>query len=68
MTTTPTHLTLTQAAERLGLGPRTIRRYIADGKLTGYRIGDGPHVRLLAAEVDALLQPIPTVRNLPPAA
>jgi excisionase family DNA binding protein len=62
------YLTLAEAADRLGLDPKTIRRYIAAGKLAGYRIGDGRYVRVLASDVDALLRPIPTVGNLPDAA
>lgn len=52
--------TLAEAAQYLGVDPKTIRRRIADGTLTGYRIGP----RLLKVsldEVDAqLLRPIPT--------
>jgi excisionase family DNA binding protein len=52
-------ISIGDAAERLGVHPRTIRRRIADGQLTGYRFG--PHlIRLDPAEVDALLRPIPT--------
>lgn len=47
------------AAEHLGVCTRTIRNYIAEGRLTGYRIGR--LIRLDAAEVDALAKPIPTV-------
>jgi hypothetical protein len=40
--------------------PRTIRRRIADGSLTGYRIGGGRSIRVESAEVDeSLLKPIP---------
>ncbi len=52
-------ITIGAAAVRLGVHPKTIRRRIADGQLTGYRVG--PHlIRLDPAEVDALLRPIPT--------
>jgi excisionase family DNA binding protein len=30
---------LTEAAERYGVHPRTIRRYIATGRITGHRFG-----------------------------
>lgn len=47
------------AAEYADVHPRTIRRRIADGSLTGYRFG--PRVLLVDLnELDALLRPIPT--------
>ena len=51
--------TLASAAERHGVHPRTIRRRIADGTITGYR--SGPRlVRVDPDEVDqALLTTIP---------
>lgn len=52
-------LTIEDAAERLGVNPKTIRRRIADGSLTGYRMGPRL-IRVDVAEVDALLEPIPT--------
>lgn len=51
-------LALDEAAEYLGLNPRTIRRYIADGSIRGYRIGGQRLIRVDQAELDALLQPI----------
>jgi excisionase family DNA binding protein len=53
------------AAERLSVSLRTIRRFITDGMLPGYRVG-GPRGRLLRVEltdVDALLRRIPTVES-----
>jgi excisionase family DNA binding protein len=47
------------AAERWELNPRTIRRMIARGDLTGYRFG-AKALRLDQAEVDAAMTPIPT--------
>ena len=32
-------LSLAQAADCLGVAPRTVRRMVARGQLTGYRIG-----------------------------
>ena len=52
-------LTIAEAAERIRVNPKTIRRRIADGSLTGYRVGPRL-IRLDPAEVDALLRPIPT--------
>jgi excisionase family DNA binding protein len=50
------------AAEYLGLTARTVRRWIADGQLPGYQVG-GHAVRLDVADVEALVRPIPTVRD-----
>jgi excisionase family DNA binding protein len=46
------------AAERLDINPRSVRRYIADGKLQGYRVGT-KLIRVDQADVDALIRPIP---------
>lgn len=53
-------LTLTEAADRTGLGTRTIRRYVATGQVTGWRVGTKA-IRVRASDVDALFRPIPTV-------
>ena len=52
-------LTITEAAARIGVNTKTVRRRIADGSLVGYRVGPRL-IRLDPAEVDALLRPIPT--------
>jgi excisionase family DNA binding protein len=58
-TSAPRYESLVEAAERLGVSTKTLRRRIADGSLTAYRLG--PHlIRLDPAEVDALARPIPT--------
>jgi excisionase family DNA binding protein len=54
------YATIEAEAERLAVNPRTIRRMIARGQLTGYRFGDRL-IRLDRAEVDSLMRPIPTV-------
>jgi len=51
-------LTIAEAADRLHVHSRTIRRRIADGSLSAYRVGP-QLIRLDPAEVDALLRPIP---------
>lgn len=51
---------LAEAAEYAAVNPRTIRRRIADGSLTGYRLG-ARVIRVDLDELDALLRPIPTV-------
>ena len=48
------------AAKSTGVSPKTIRRYIAAGRLTGYRVGPRL-IRVDLNEVDALLHRIPTV-------
>lgn len=51
-------LTVAQAAEHLKVTPRTIRRMVARGQLTGYRLGR--LIRIDAGEVDRLLVEIPS--------
>jgi excisionase family DNA binding protein len=53
---------LADAAAQTQLNVRTLRRYIADGRLTGYRVGPRS-IRVDQIELDALSQPIPTVRG-----
>lgn len=57
--TTPRRLApLGAAADRLAVHPRTVRRMIANGQLTGYRVGDRM-VRVDMDEVDQIAKPIP---------
>jgi excisionase family DNA binding protein len=51
--------TIAGAAEYAGCSPKTIRRRIADGSLTGYRMGPRL-VRVDLNELDAFFAPIPT--------
>lgn len=46
------------AAETVGCSDRTIRRWISEGRLTGYRLGSRA-IRVDLNELDALFQPIP---------
>lgn len=48
------------AAERWDVSVDTIRRLIAAGKLTGYRL-NGRIIRVDVAEVDACFREIPTI-------
>lgn len=55
------------AAHYAGVHPRTIRRRIAEGQLTGYRMGPRL-IRVDLNELDAMLRPIPTASGGPDAA
>lgn len=58
------YITVTEAAEYLQISDRTVRRLIADGELTGYRIGrSGRLIRVDLNEIDdVLMRPV----NEPP--
>lgn len=56
-------VSVNQAAEYTSVNPRTIRRRIADGTLTGYRLGS-KMIRVDLNELDASLTPIPTVGDV----
>ena len=58
-TLTRRYASIDAAAAFVGVNPRTIRRRIAAGELTGYRIGKRL-IRVDLNEVDAILRPIPT--------
>ncbi len=62
-TSARTFMTLNAAAKRFDCSERTIRRMIANGELTGYRVGKRL-VRVDAAEVDQLAHVIPTVSTV----
>lgn len=49
---------ISEAAEYAAVSPKTIRRRIADGSLTAYRMGPRL-IRVDLAEIDNLLQRIP---------
>jgi excisionase family DNA binding protein len=58
------YITLAEGADLLDVHPRTIRRWIASGRLTGYRAGSHL-IRVDPDELDAILSPIPTVIRRP---
>ena len=53
-------ITLSQAADRLGVAPRTLRRMVARGQLTAYCVGDTPLLRVDTEDVDQCLHAVPT--------
>ncbi len=53
------YATITNAAALYGLHPKTLRRYIGEGRITAFRIGPR-NLRVDLDEVDAkLVRPIP---------
>lgn len=48
-------ITVSQAAKLYQIGERTLRRYVAEGKLVAYRAGRA--IRLKPEDVDALFTP-----------
>jgi excisionase family DNA binding protein len=60
-TTAPDHRwrSLQAAAKYAGVDERSMRRYIATGQLTGYRMGERL-IRVDLNELDAMMRPIPT--------
>jgi excisionase family DNA binding protein len=55
-TTATPYISIADAAMYLGVTERTVRVMIADGRLTGYRLG-GRVIRLRLSEIDAAMQP-----------
>lgn len=55
-TTTTEYLSLQEAADRVGVSVKTLRRRIAEGKLPAYR--SGRIIRVRAADVDEMMQPV----------
>lgn len=53
------YISQAEAAEYLGMSVKTVRRYISEGRLTGYRLGN-QQLRVDRDEVEALFKPIPT--------
>lgn len=56
----PEYISPDDAAARWSVSRDTIRRLIAAGKVTGYRLNNRI-IRVDVAEVDAAFRPIPTV-------
>ncbi|OPE54527.1 excisionase family DNA-binding protein [Mycolicibacterium diernhoferi] len=61
------YLTLVEAAEYLQISSRTVRRLIADGELTGYRMGRSQRtIRVDLNEIDGqLMRPMNSPSRTP---
>jgi len=55
--TIPQRASIQQTADYLGVSTKTVRRYIADGKLKAVRLGPRL-IRVERASVEALMRPI----------
>ena len=53
----------TAAAKYFGCSVRTLRRHIAAGDITAYRLPGGRLILVDLNEVDAALRPIPTAKT-----
>lgn len=51
-------LSQAEAAEYIGVAERTIRHYVAQGRLRAYRIDGSRLIRIDLNELDALLGPV----------
>lgn len=61
--TDPRRLTsIAAAAEFADLSTRTIRRYVAEGRLVGYRVGPRL-IKIDLNELDALARPVPAAEQ-----
>ncbi|BBY84178.1 hypothetical protein MPUL_53360 [Mycolicibacterium pulveris] len=57
--TQPKWMTVAQVADELQVTDRSVRLWIAEGRITAYRVRDGRSIRLRRADVEQLLEPIP---------
>ena len=55
----PQYITVREASRRLALSPRTIMRYMDEGRLTRFKVRGQKAVRLLETDVHNLMQPVP---------
>ena len=53
----PARIGLREAGERCDVDPRTIRRWISEGRLTAYRVGPRL-IKIDVAELDKLVRPV----------
>jgi excisionase family DNA binding protein len=52
-------VSLAEAARRYGVNERTVRRMVASGQITGYRLGSRL-IRVDIREINALITTVPT--------
>lgn len=64
--TEPVYASLDTGGARVDLHPRTIRRAISAGELTGYRFGKALRIRLDELDAWAESKAMPNPRNLRP--
>jgi excisionase family DNA binding protein len=60
------YATQQQAAKRFGTTDRTIRNWINEGKITGYRLPSGRAIRVDLEEIEALIKAVPAVMQPQP--
>ena len=51
-------LSVQETAQHLGVSESTVRRYISDGRLPAYRLGDERLIRIKREDLQGLLSPI----------
>ena len=56
------YLAVDDVAAELGVGPRTVRRWIADGTLPAFRVGP-TLIRVRRDDVEAMIRPVRPVRG-----
>lgn len=56
----PVFMSPFEAAEYLGVHPKSVRRYVSRGDLVAYRVAGSRLIKIRRDDLDALLQPIPT--------
>ena len=58
----PANASLAQVAQYAGVSIKTVRRWVADGRLPAYRVGKRL-IRVDLADADACFRQIPTIRQ-----
>lgn len=53
-----TWLTTTEAAERLGVSPKTVYRRISDGTLAAYRLANSGQYKIRAEDLEHQIEPV----------
>ncbi|MDR1546959.1 MAG: helix-turn-helix domain-containing protein [Deltaproteobacteria bacterium] len=58
-------LTVGQAAQLLGVGPKTLSAMVRSGKVPGFRIGDRGYWRIRRRDIEAIMDPRRSRRSKP---